>query len=248
MLNRSELANYQHQLGFTIWQIERDYLQHIFLLFLSRRMGNELAFKGGTALQKAFGLPRFSIDLDFTQQAELPQGLFLLIEKDLSDFGCKAAFSEERKKDSRLVKFALQGPLYEGTPRTLTVLRIEISLREHILLEPDTKEIIPIYPDVQPYLIKMMKLEEILAEKVRAIFTRAKARDIFDLSFLLAKKIALKESLVNQKLGVFGIAYSKAVFIQHLKKVKSIWKNELSQLLQHIPSYEEIIKEIKEKI
>jgi predicted nucleotidyltransferase component of viral defense system len=66
MLKREDLEKFKSVTGLNIWQIERDYLQHLFLLFLSRYVKDELVFKGGTALQKAYALNRFSIDLDFT--------------------------------------------------------------------------------------------------------------------------------------------------------------------------------------
>ena len=94
MLNRNELEKYKIGLGFNIWQVERDYLQHLILLFLSKRIAGELIFKGGTALQKAFGLNRFSIDLDFTQSEKLPPNLFTLIQNDLSAFGFKNEYAE----------------------------------------------------------------------------------------------------------------------------------------------------------
>ncbi len=248
MLNREELRSYQILLGFNIWQVERDYLQHLFLLLLSRRSGSELIFKGGTALQKTWGLNRFSIDLDFTQQGELPKNLFPQLEADLSSFGWKTKFKEEKKKESILVKFAVQGPLYRGTERTLTVLRVEISFRERVQLAPEVKEVIPIYPDFQPYLVLVMNSEEILAEKIRAIFTREKARDVFDLRFLLAKGIKLREGIVNKKLEKFGVKFSKSSLQQHLKKVANIWEEELSQLISRVPEYTQVVKEIIKRV
>ncbi len=66
MMSRKNLESMQSVLGYNLGQVESDYLQHILLLFLSRRAGNWLVIKGGTALQKAYGLNRFSDDLDFT--------------------------------------------------------------------------------------------------------------------------------------------------------------------------------------
>src|SRR3989338_2189662 len=140
MLSRTELEKYKIMLGFNIWQVERDYLQHLVLLFLSKRMAGELIFKGGTALQKAFGLNRFSIDLDFTQLGNVPPDLFLLIQNDLSAFGFRNEYTQIKHKNSLAIKLKIQGPLYLGQERTLTVLMIEISIMENILLEPEIKE------------------------------------------------------------------------------------------------------------
>ena len=67
MLNREELSGYIERTGMqTLWQVERDYLQHIILRAIYSRVSNGLVFKGGTALQKLGIVDRFSIDLDFT--------------------------------------------------------------------------------------------------------------------------------------------------------------------------------------
>ncbi len=70
MLSRKNLESMKSVLGYNLGQAESDYLQHILLLFLSRRSGNWLVIKGGTTLQKAHGLNRFSDDLDFTSKKE----------------------------------------------------------------------------------------------------------------------------------------------------------------------------------
>lgn len=248
MFSRNELEKYRVMLGFNIWQAERDYLQHLVLLFLSKRTAGELIFKGGTALQKTFGLNRFSIDLDFTQSGKLLPGLFALIQHDLSAFGFKNECLEVKNKESVTVKLKIQGPLYQGMERTLTVLVIEISLREKLLLEPETKEIFPAYADISPYLIKVMKPEEMLAEKVRAIMTRNKARDVFDLRFLLQKKTAFRKELIDEKLKLYGLKYSKAGLLQEIKNKEKKWPKELSFLVSQVPPFPKVLREIKERI
>lgn len=248
MLNKAELEEFGHRLGFNLWQTERDYFQHLFLMFLSRRTSHELIFKGGTALQKVFGLNRFSIDLDFTLNQALPVELFENIKRDFANFGVRAEFERIEQKNSIKVKLAIEGPSYEGTERTFIVLRIEISLREKVLLEPETKEIFPTYSDLQPYLVKVMNLDEIVAEKLRAILTRDKARDVFDLRFLLNKGVKVNKKLVNEKLKAYGITYSKTLLVEKISKMEKVWPNELSQLMVVIPEFKIVVREIKEKV
>ena len=63
MISKEDLKQYSKIIGFNLGQTETDYLQHLFLLLMSRHLYGELVFKGGTALQKAYGLNRFSVDL-----------------------------------------------------------------------------------------------------------------------------------------------------------------------------------------
>ncbi len=248
MLNREELEQMILPAGFTVWQKERDYLQHLFLFFLSQKIGKELIFKGGTALQKTLSLNRFSIDLDFTKNQDWPKNLWEQLKKDLGGFGFAAEIEAIERQESHLIKFKIQGPLYQGTERTLTVLRIEISLREKVLLPAVIKEIFPPYPDLQPYLILVMDEREILAEKVRAILTRDKARDVFDLRFLLNKGAEINLRLIKEKLKRYVPDFSQTILQEAIQKRKKIWESELSQLVSSVPSFELVKKEIEEKL
>ena len=71
MLDMDALKIYLQELNMqNIWQVERDYMQHVILsaIYSSKEavIGANLVFKGGTDLQKQNIIDRFSIDLDFT--------------------------------------------------------------------------------------------------------------------------------------------------------------------------------------
>jgi predicted nucleotidyltransferase component of viral defense system len=85
-----------------------------------------LVFKGGTALQKAYALSRFSIDLDFTLKDVNfdSQTLFKKIVSYLNSFGLKTETIKLKKKVSEIFILKIQGPLYDGTERSLSSLRI----------------------------------------------------------------------------------------------------------------------------
>src|SRR3989337_4605846 len=107
MLSRKSLESMKSTLGLNLGQIERDYLQHIVLLFLYRHAGNWLVFKGGTALQKAYGLNRFSEDLDFTSINELSE-ISYRIGDDLRNFGFENEV-EIRKNVSEVIIYRIKG-------------------------------------------------------------------------------------------------------------------------------------------
>lgn len=46
--------------------------------------------------------------------------------------------------------------------------------------------------------------KEILAEKIRALIIRGKGRDLFDIWFLLSKKIEIDRDLVNLKMSLYN--------------------------------------------
>lgn len=235
-------------MGFNLGQIEKDYLQHLFLIFLSRKLSNELVFKGGTALQKVYGLNRFSIDLDFSQTAEIDFAeLINAITKNIVGFGYVSRF-EEIKTLGRTFRIKIHGPLYNNSQISASTLLVEISQRENILLEPQLRQITPIYNDLQPYSILVMQESEILAEKVRAIMARNKPRDIFDLHFLVKKGIKFNTELINKKLSYYKEKYSTKRFIEKIKEKEPIWDKELKNYMQTFPDFKIVAKEIIEAI
>ena len=245
MLGRKNLESMKSVLGYNLGQVESDYLQHILLLFLSRRAGNWLVFKGGTALQKAYGLNRFSDDLDFTSTKEGIEDLAHEIRTDLAAFGLENEFKINRMENvSEVIVYSIKGPLYDGTPRSMAVQRLEVSLREVVILKEEIHEVVPVYPDIQPYLLTMMNPEEILSEKVRAIMTRNKARDVYDTWFLIKKKIPVNPELINKKLEYYDLVFDPDAFTTSLMDKKIIWERELKPLISFIPDFEKTAKDV----
>ena len=248
MLSRKNLESIRSILGYNLGQVERDYLQHVLLLFLSRHTGRWLIFKGGTALQKTYGLNRFSDDLDFTSRKETGlEDMAHRIRTDLLNFGFENDM-EIKENISKVIIYRIKGPLYDGRPRSIAVIRLEISLREEVILKEEMREVVPVYTDLAPYLLAMMNSEEILSEKMRAIMTRNKARDVFDAWFLIKKKVPVNMELVNKKLEYYDMRFDRDLFIASLTNKKSIWEKELKPLVSFFPDFERTAMEILDEI
>ena len=246
MLTRNDLISYKDATGFNLGQIEKDYVQHLVLMNLYRRISDELTFKGGTALQKTYGLNRFSEDLDFTLAKNIK--LAPIIDKVLTGmniFGCKAA-QKKIKEDELSITFQIkaEGPLYEGSDKSLTYTTLEMSKREEILLPPVINTIIPIYKDLPPYMLHTMNPSEIMAEKIRAIIVREKSRDIYDTYFLIKKGVKTSIDAINRKLSYYDRDFNEEGLFKALKRKEKTWKSELKQLVTMIPEFHEIERTI----
>ncbi len=57
------------------------------------------------------------------------------------------------------------------------------------------------FPELVFPVATHLAAEEILAEKIRALLSRVKGRDVFDLWFLLSKNYAVDQDLVAKKIG-----------------------------------------------
>mgnify|MGYP001610476976 FL=1 len=65
-------------------------------------------------------------------------------------------------------------------------------------------------------LATVFSLEEILAEKIRALIMRGQGRDVFDLWFLLDRGIKLDKRLIQQKFNLVGRKYSPSLLSRSL--------------------------------
>ena len=243
MLSRDEILEYVGQ--YNRYQVEKDYLQHIVLSQIYANVSNELVFKGGTALQKVYALNRFSEDLDFTLNAgqirETGSSVFERIERGLN--GINNFYGSEYKKEIKdtavTYKLKINGPLFIRPQSTQTIL-VEISTREKIIKKPDILLITPIFKDICPYFSSVMSLDEILAEKTRAILTRQKARDMYDFYFLLHKGATVNVEYINKKLEYYNKKFSKAEFVRNVRSLKGVWNAELSVLMKTVPDFKVI--------
>lgn len=245
-MDKTELNKYSTALGLNLGQLDVDYFQHWILLFLYRLISDELVFKGGTALSKVYGLARFSEDLDFTAVREIE--LAPLSEKVISGLGLighKAVFRNLKDTDTSYSgKMRISGLSYDGSEQSKVTVRLEISKREKVIKKPLPYEITPVYNDIQPYNIVVMSKEEIAAEKIRAVMTRNKARDVYDLSFLFNKPLKLKLSLVNDKLDFYGKTYSFKEFEERLKARKGVWDKEMKYLVRVVPDFDKVVTDL----
>lgn len=202
MLTKETAQELAKKLKIDLFTIYREYLQLLFLKYLySQKETDKVFFKGGTALRFLFGSFRFSEDLDFS--AVLPESKVKTLIK-------KAVKELEREiegvgfKEGEAVANSFSGRIYQEIPEfkfPLTV-RADFSLREKPF-RTDTSLIETEFP-VGPYpQVAHLKVEELMAEKVRAILTRTRGRDLFDLYFLLSKKVPLDWGLVNKKMALY---------------------------------------------
>ena len=212
--------------------IEKSWMQDHILYYLSKKYDNFI-FKGGTALYKFYSLPRFSEDLDFSTKAD--------VEKEfLKEFAESRHASLTFKKvyDSRLYKLRFPGIL----TKTDTI-RIDINITDSVYTS-EIKTYISPYPEIPPFLARVMALEEILAEKIHSLLNRTKARDLYDLFFILRTIAVTKETkeLILKKLHDRDINIEEKNLSRELTRRIDLlampWTDELKHfVLQELPAF-----------
>jgi predicted nucleotidyltransferase component of viral defense system len=224
---------------------ERDYIQHLFLYLLysaPRRDDVGLHFKGGTALRIVYSSPRFSEDMDFNSDLTLDETRTRLqtVVEELSGFGAQGILRNERQSPQGVgFELSYQGPLFDGRAGTKGKVRVDVSLRreqvelEHPLITPE-------YDDVEPFILSTLAREHLFAEKARALFVRAKPRDLYDLWFLLNKGIRANRALINAKLSLYELTFDLANLEKATHAVQTEWERDLKPLLGSVPEFREV--------
>jgi len=247
MISKSELTRISEIKHLTIRSVEKDYLLELLLYILSddRR---SLVFKGGTALYRFYNLNRFSEDLDFDVVGKRfdTDKMIKKIIRNLEVTGMQRTIFEKTEHGNETnIRFAIRGPLYDGSKNSMSRVSINISKRERPI-SPLEKLLVTTYPEIPSFELSVLDVEEIAAEKIRCILTREKPRDIYDLWFLSKKNITIDTSLVNKKLRIYRLTFNYKKFIEKVNEKRNMWKRDLQDLIiGTLPEFNDVTNEIK---
>jgi len=246
MISKSELTRIAEMKHLTIRNAEKDYLLE-FLLYSLSDDRRSLVFKGGTALYKFYNLNRFSEDLDFDAIGKRLDSdkIIKKIIRNLELSGMQRALPEKIEYSNETnIRFAIRGPLYDGSKNSMSRVIINISKRERPI-SPSIKLLISTFPEIPSFELSVLNIEEIAAEKIRCIITREKPRDIYDLWFLSKKGITLDVSLINKKLKIYKLIYDSEKFIEKVNEKQKMWKRDLQDLIiGSLPKFDDVVAEL----
>jgi predicted nucleotidyltransferase component of viral defense system len=201
--------------------IFREYLQVLFLNELySKKQSEKVFFKGGTSLHLIYNAPRFSEDLDFT--VELREEQFLKFIWNLFEEISKKENIEFKERKSISGKRFLLSATPTILPYRLFV-NLDFSFREKVIF-PQKSIINTGYPIIFTSYVWHLSKDEIFAEKIRALLTRAKGRDLYDLWYLLTQGAKIDKNLVKRKLKYYNLENIKKEEL--LKKIKKFSKKD----------------------
>ena len=221
MIEKRQVQNLTQMWQTTADNVVREYFQQLFLSRLYQEKGSDsLLFKGGTALRIIWQSPRFSEDLDFTGVNSTIKTIEALMEGALAKIEMEGISPEivESKSTSGgyLAIFQFETSEYKSR------IQIEVSLRKGkkmvgtaVLVQSDL---------VMPYMLIHLKEKVLVAEKIQACLTRGKARDFYDLYFILRSRMAFKEAFLQDK-------QLKAEILGVVKSGKFDFRRELKAFL-----------------
>ena len=241
-----------------VGDMEKDYVLSVVLTEISKwREAKRLVFKGGTSLKKIhFPKYRFSSDLDFTAIANVKTELKKRLESDFENTSVEGIkfvkLQDITEKDKNTLRIQMQYEsgigVFQGKPHVDSII-LDFNFDAKVYAKIIQGKVnLPGEYGLAPEPILTMNLEEILAEKVDAIYSRRKPRDVYDLWYLLKNGTRFDIQLVGKKLEEKGRKFELQTLMVRLEKLKPFWQKDMMGLLEKIPDYEEITKELLQEI
>ncbi|HKL28138.1 MAG TPA: nucleotidyl transferase AbiEii/AbiGii toxin family protein [Natrialbaceae archaeon] len=192
MLDETGIRQLARELGVRTDYAEKDYVNSWVLYGIySTDFGDDLLFKGGTALSKLY-FPetwRFSEDLDFTvdgrftgTEAELRHALNVTSRRSGIEFSLDEYYeSDDGGYPTHYVEASIQyRAMFDHKNTTeLNVMGDEVVAGRPVERTHDVH-------DVTPFSLRAYSLAEIFAEKLRTIYQRSRGRDYYDLYRIVA--------------------------------------------------------------
>jgi len=180
MISENRLRYLSGLKGFNLIYLEKDYFLTVLLYLLKDVEG--ICFKGGTALNKIFlNHTRLSEDLDFVCQKGVSSVKDKITKILKNNRGIFPAFRFENETSSffRLKIF------YKSFFSKSNYIILDVNRRASVVLPPQKMEIPHFYEEMPKFKFLTLKIEELVAEKVRTLIMRNQPRDYFDVYVLL---------------------------------------------------------------
>ena len=215
---------------------------------------SNLAFKGGTCLRTmVFGSSgRFSEDLDFTLASDQPEDDVLLRLVEVFNrihHGITFTFAEYYKTEGDT---SFGGDVfYRHAWNDRGHFRLQVSLRERPTLPVFARAMLPqsyfAQLEFAPPAVRALAPIEMIAEKVRASFQRAKVRDLYDLHRFATTPFdgELLRRLVVLKLWQARDPFDPDMFFARLRDGRYDW-DDLHRLLRasERPDPEDVLRAV----
>ncbi len=269
MIRRIEIQEAARAWGLRPDIVEKDYVLGWLLMGLSahQRLQTQWIFKGGTALKKCYlETYRFSEDLDFTLTPNASQNLDEIVswlssicETLGNETGIEfppeqiefRAHPNPRGDVTLRGKVGYRGPLQ---PRTAPKIRFDLTTDEVIVHPPILRAIHHPYSDrpAHPARLHCYPIEEVLAEKTRAMSERGRPRDLYDIIRLFRHEgfrldpAAVREVLA-QKCAHRGLPVPALAMLEaspNRAELASEWANMLGHQLPALPPLESLWAEL----
>lgn len=274
MIKRDEIESKAEEFGIHAANVERDYIFGwvLFGIYSASSLRDTLVLKGGNCFRKAyFPSTRFSNDLDFSTPSAIDQ-VFLSQELNkVCDFISAATgvvFEKERNIVQEKMAIDSEHKVYQaklyfkdfyGNPDNITIsVRLDVTQFDKIYLPVQSRFLAHPYSDAADCRteIKCVKLEELLATKLKCLLQRRHSFDLYDYvySIFINKEIDvnrseivstfLKKTIFEPSPGVVKNLLSELPF----EIFRAAWNKYIVCPKQSILDFDFVLKSFKQNI
>ena len=279
---RTRLQEARTRLGLPWEVLERDYLLSWVLAGITQveALRETLVFKGGTALKKCyFGDYRFSEDLDFTAVGSVPTDAAM--ESAMQEVCARAVKLLDPYVPIEIVcERHVERMPHPGGQEAFDIrarfpwhrqpqahVMVEIAGDEPLLKPPLRRSVLHDYGEPLAAQVPVYSLEEIVAEKLRAIlqhvralerrgWVRSRARDYYDLWRILGEYRTQLDltgfpAFLREKCAIRDVTFTgpESFFPPAmLAIVEKTWEQWLGPLVPGLPPYSKVIEELHPQV
>jgi predicted nucleotidyltransferase component of viral defense system len=195
--------------------VRREYFQHRFLsYFFQQPLTDQVFFKGGTALRILYQSPRFSEDLDFSSATGDVRGLEEALLETLAEMAHEN-LNPELEESKKTTGGYLGLIAFRAKDHEPVSIQLEISLRAG----QKQGEVMTIVSDFSPaYLVVALTQAQLVDEKIQALLSRRKARDFYDLYFILRANLLAPQHRAVLPQALETLRRSRLNFERELKE------------------------------
>jgi predicted nucleotidyltransferase component of viral defense system len=244
MIRSQEIKEKAREYSVPVSTIERDYAQNWLLKYLYHP---EIILKGGTGIKKIYQENyRFSDDLDFSlthpiKDKELSTHMNEAVDKAKEEVGINFQISSKFAKTETGFRGKIYFNMIQNATGTPLSIKFDITNydNEIILLPTQKKKIFHSYSDELNAEIQVYSLEEIFAEKIRALIQRTRARDLYDTGMLydLINKDKVLQ-ILDEKFDFKGVILDISSLTKRKEDFLNAWDASLNHQLKVIPDFD----------
>jgi predicted nucleotidyltransferase component of viral defense system len=239
--NYFELQDLIEQSGRDADLVKRDFALVTVVAGLADRFGESLCFKGGFVLRHVYKHQRFSKDLDATRinppKNKLDSSEVAAAIRASSVHNLLTLNPHEPQTDSgRSLDF--DNVTYRGQVGDQGQISVELSYREDVIEPPDIVAVGP--PYYEPFEIPAMRLDEIVAEKLRALAQRQRPTDLADEAMVLMSEDVDDERarlLVEHKFRLVRATDNRSRIEQNIAEMASSYDAAVQAVAPDAPGY-----------
>ena len=252
MISDTRVRTLARQDGVTAGLAEKNYVNSwILYAVYQSSLGEKLVFKGGTALSKLYfpEVWRFSEDLDFTATAPISNAKSTLreaLDKTEAESGIDFEITNcyTAGDPAEYIQVDIQ---YEAVLGQKNTTQLDLTLDESMFF-PSISHTHD-FEEVPEFKVQAYSVEEVLAEKLRSLYQRARARDYYDIYRLLNQRefdeeeitAALKTKAKQQNVQ---IDLENGIPAEDIKDVRQYWNQALDRLVTDKPDFDTVLNQI----